>query len=88
MWYNLSHGIGIYQGMELIEKQGQKFEHLTIEFEGGTKLYVPSSKIDLVQRYVGATKARPKLARIGRSSLGSTEDCGRESGHGTWPRTY
>jgi transcription-repair coupling factor (superfamily II helicase) len=62
---HLSHGIGIYQGMELIEKQGQKFEHLTIEFEGGTKLYVPSSKIDLVQRYVGATKARPKLARIG-----------------------
>lgn len=62
---HLSHGIGIYQGMELIEKQGQKFEHLTIEFDGGTKLYVPSSKIDLVQRYVGATKARPKLARIG-----------------------
>ncbi|MCY2985969.1 MAG: transcription-repair coupling factor [Planctomycetota bacterium] len=62
---HLSHGIGIYQGMELIEKQGQKFEHLTIEFEGGTKLYVPSSKIDLVQRYVGATKSRPKLARIG-----------------------
>ncbi len=62
---HLSHGIGIYQGMELIEKQGQKFEHLTIEFDGGTKLYVPSSKIDLVQRYVGATKSRPKLARIG-----------------------
>ncbi len=62
---HLSHGIGIYQGMELLEKQGQKFEHLTIEFDGGTKLYVPSSKIDLVQRYVGATKARPKLARIG-----------------------
>ena len=62
---HLSHGIGVYRGMELIEKQGQKFEHLTIEFDGGTKLYVPSSKIDLVQRYVGATKARPKLARIG-----------------------
>ncbi len=62
---HLSHGIGIYLGMELIEKQGQKFEHLMIEFDGGTKLYVPSSKIDLVQRYVGATKSRPKLARIG-----------------------
>ncbi len=62
---HLSHGIGIYLGMELIEKQGQKYEHLTIEFEGGTKLYVPSNKIDLVQRYVGGTKTRPKLARIG-----------------------
>ena len=62
---HLSHGIGIYRGMELIEKQGQKYEHLTIEFDGGTKLFVPSSKIDLVQRYVGATKSRPKLAKIG-----------------------
>lgn len=65
MVVHLSHGIGIYLGMELIEKQGQKFEHLTIEFDGGTKLYVPSSKIDLVQRYVGGTKTRPKLAKIG-----------------------
>lgn len=62
---HLSHGIGIYCGMELIEKQGQKYEHLAIEFDGGTKLFVPSSKIDLVQRYVGATKSRPKLAKIG-----------------------
>ncbi|MFY7873829.1 MAG: DEAD/DEAH box helicase, partial [Pirellula sp.] len=62
---HLSHGIGIYRGMELIEKQGQKYEHLAIEFDGGSKLFVPSSKIDLVQRYVGATKSRPKLAKIG-----------------------
>ena len=62
---HLSHGIGIYLGMEMIEKEGQKHEHLMLEFDGGTKLYVPASKIDLVQRYVGGTKTRPKLARIG-----------------------
>jgi transcription-repair coupling factor (superfamily II helicase) len=62
---HLSHGIGIYRGMQLIEKHGQKFEHLEIEFDEGTKLYVPSSKIELIQRYVGGTKTRPKLARIG-----------------------
>jgi transcription-repair coupling factor (superfamily II helicase) len=62
---HLSHGIGIYLGLEMIEKEGQRFEHLVLEFDGGTKLYVPSSKIDLVQRYVGGTKTRPKLAKIG-----------------------
>jgi len=67
---HLSHGIGIYRGMELIEKQGQKYEHLAIEFDGGSKLFVPSSKIDLVQRYVGATKSRPKLAKIGGQTWG------------------
>ena len=62
---HLSHGIGVYRGTELLEKHGQKFEHLVIEFDGGTKLFVPSSKIELIQRYVGATKGRPKLAKIG-----------------------
>jgi transcription-repair coupling factor (superfamily II helicase) len=62
---HLSHGIGVYRGTELLEKHGQKFEHLVIEFDGGTKLFVPSSKIELIQRYVGGTKSRPKLARIG-----------------------
>ncbi len=65
---HLSHGIGVYRGTELLDKHGQKFEHLAIEFDGGTKLFVPSSKIDLIQRYVGGTKSRPKLAKIGGMS--------------------
>jgi transcription-repair coupling factor (superfamily II helicase) len=62
---HLSHGIGIYLGMEMIAKEGQKYEHLVIEFDEGAKLYVPASKIDFVQRYVGGTKTRPRLAKIG-----------------------
>jgi transcription-repair coupling factor (superfamily II helicase) len=61
----LSHGIGVYRGTELLDKSGQRLEHLVIEFDAGTKLFVPSSKIELVQRYVGGTKSRPKLAKIG-----------------------
>jgi transcription-repair coupling factor (superfamily II helicase) len=62
---HVSHGIGRYRGMKLLEKNGQIEEHLEIEFEGHTKLFVPSSKIGLVQKYVGGTKGRPKLAKIG-----------------------
>ncbi len=62
---HLSHGIGVYRGTELLEKSGQRAEHLVIEFDAGTKLYVPSTKIELIQRYVGGTKSRPKLAKIG-----------------------
>jgi transcription-repair coupling factor (superfamily II helicase) len=76
---HLSHGIGIYLGMELIDKQGQKFEHLTIEFDGGTKLYVPTNKIDLVQRYVGGTKTRPKLARIGSQAWGRQKKAAQDA---------
>ena len=62
---HVSHGIARYRGMKLLEKNGQVEEHLELEFEGHTKLYVPSSKIGLVQKYVGGTKGRPTLAKIG-----------------------
>ena len=62
---HLSHGIGRYRGIELIDKQGQLEEHLQIEFRDQAKLYVPAAKIDLVQKYIGGTKTRPTLAKLG-----------------------
>ena len=52
-------------GCQLLEKEGQTEEHLELEFHGGTKIYVPASKINLVQKYVGGSKSRPSLAHIG-----------------------
>ncbi len=63
---HLSHGIGRYRGLELLEKTQTAEEHLVIEFHGDTKIYVPASKIELVQKYVGGNKkSRPQLAHIG-----------------------
>jgi len=64
---HVAHGIARYRGMKLLEKDQQVEEHLTLEFDGGTRLYVPSSKIGLVQKYVGGTKSRPRLAKLGGS---------------------
>ncbi|MBM4094240.1 MAG: DEAD/DEAH box helicase, partial [Planctomycetes bacterium] len=62
---HLAHGIGRYRGLRMLEKHGRTEEHLQIEFHGGTRLYVPATRIDLVQKYVGGSKSRPTLARIG-----------------------
>jgi len=62
---HLSHGIGRYRGVQLIDKQGQLEEHLQIEFRDQAKLYVPAAKIDLVQKYIGGSKTRPTLAKLG-----------------------
>jgi len=62
---HVAHGVARYRGMKLLQKNGQVEEHLVLEFHGGTKLYVPSSKIGLVQKYVGGTKSRPTLAKLG-----------------------
>ena len=65
---HLSHGVGRYRGMDVLTRESQVEEHLIVEFHGGTKVYVPVTKIHLVQKYVGASKARPKLAKIGGQS--------------------
>jgi len=65
---HVAHGIARYRGLKLLEKGNQVEEHLLLEFRGGTRLYVPTSKIGLVQKYVGATKGRPTLAKLGGRS--------------------
>jgi transcription-repair coupling factor (superfamily II helicase) len=65
---HLTHGIGRYRGLKLLNERAGGEEHLEIEFQGGTKVYVPSSKIELVQKYVGGSKSRPTLAKIGGKS--------------------
>jgi transcription-repair coupling factor (superfamily II helicase) len=62
---HLSHGIARFRGMHVLEKNGQSEEHLILEFAGGTRVYVPASKIDLVQKYVGGAKSDPELSKFG-----------------------
>jgi transcription-repair coupling factor (superfamily II helicase) len=77
---HLSHGIGRYRGLELLEKNHQAEEHLVIEFHGDTKIYVPAAKIELVQKYVGGTrKTRPTLAHIGGRAWVRQKEAARQA---------
>ncbi len=62
---HIAHGIGRYRGLKLLEKEGREEEHLEIEYADNTRIYVPSFRIELVQKYVGGKSARPQLAKIG-----------------------
>lgn len=62
---HVGHGIARYKGLKLLEKENQVEEHLELEFHDNVKLFVPVSRIELVQKYVGGSKARPTLARLG-----------------------
>jgi transcription-repair coupling factor (superfamily II helicase) len=62
---HVAHGIGRYKGLKLLEQHGRTEEFLDVEFAEGTRIYVPASCIELVQKYVGGTKLAPKLAKIG-----------------------
>ncbi len=62
---HVSQGIARFRGMHMLEKNGQTEEHLILEFREGTRVYVPASKIDLVQKYVGGSNAEPELSKLG-----------------------
>jgi len=62
---HVAHGVGRYKGLKLLEQHGRTEEFLEIEFAENTRIYVPASCIELVQKYVGGTKLAPKLAKVG-----------------------
>ena len=63
------HGLARFVGLQRLERNGGEEEHLHLVFADEVSLYVPSSRIDLVQRYVGAGPAPVALDRIGGQSF-------------------
>ncbi|MDR3181925.1 MAG: transcription-repair coupling factor [Planctomycetaceae bacterium] len=62
---HVAHGIARFRGIETLMKGQQEEEHLHLEFAGSQALYIPISKIGLVQKYIAGSRCRPKLAKIG-----------------------
>ncbi|MBR2588264.1 MAG: transcription-repair coupling factor [Bacilli bacterium] len=59
------HGIGRYEGIKTINKQGIKKDYLTIQYQGKDKLYIPVEKLELITKYSGKEGAIPKLNKLG-----------------------
>ncbi|MBN1444251.1 MAG: transcription-repair coupling factor, partial [Planctomycetes bacterium] len=71
---HLVHGIARYLGMESLVKGGVEQEFLVLLFRGDVRVYVPVSKIDLVQKYVGSGDRVPVLDRVGGSAWERKKD--------------
>jgi len=80
------HGIARFVGLQLIRPDGAPpdetaQEFLTLEFDQGAKIHVPATRIELVQRYVGAGSARPKLSTLGGRRWKRAKEEAEESAH-------
>lgn len=62
---HVTQGIARYRGMALMDNEGEKEEHLLLEFRDGVIVYVPASLIHLVQKYIGPAKTTPELSKFG-----------------------
>ncbi|MFN5906669.1 MAG: transcription-repair coupling factor [Planctomyces sp.] len=65
---HISHGIARYRGMKMTQLQDVQEEQLILEFRDGVTVFVPSSLIHLVQKYIGPAKTTPELSRYGGTS--------------------
>ena len=71
---HLTHGIARFKGLELLEKDGCREEHLSLEFREKVQMYVPVSLVHLVQKYIGGGKHVPQLSKLGTRSWANKKE--------------
>ena len=87
---HIAHGIARFRGMRMLEKGGigqdaagddddarpqtGLEENIILEFREGVLLYLPASRVDLIQKYVGGTQSMPELSKLGSTSWGRKKD--------------
>jgi len=62
---HIDHGVGRYRGLQLLHIGGLEGEYLTIEYEGGDKIYVPVAALHLISRYTGAEVENAPINKLG-----------------------
>lgn len=67
------HGVGKYIGIENMSQGKIEKDYLEIHFREGDKLYVPTDKIDLIQKYIGSGEKEPALHKLGGTSWKRTK---------------
>ncbi len=70
---HLQHGIGQYDGLVRKKLSGGEGDFLRIRYSGNDYVYVPVSKMDLVQKYAGAEGHVPHIDRLQGSQWEKTK---------------
>ncbi|MEQ1946928.1 MAG: transcription-repair coupling factor [Bryobacteraceae bacterium] len=60
-----THGVGKFLGLREIAQGEQKGDFMVLEYAGDAKLYVPLTRLDLIERYRGAGENGPPLDKLG-----------------------
>lgn len=67
------HGLGIYKGIEQIDVDGIGKDFISIEYKGGSNLFIPATQLDLIQKYASASSKKPKLNKLGGTEWEKTK---------------
>jgi transcription-repair coupling factor (superfamily II helicase) len=71
---HVEHGIAQYQGLKEIVQDGLSVEFMILEFAESAKLYVPLTRLDLIQKYRSTDAGpAPVLNRLGSQQWSKTK---------------
>src|SRR5205823_909653 len=71
---HVEHGIGQYNGLkEVPQEDGAAAEFMVLEYAEGARLYVPLTRLDLVQKYRSSEGVKPVLNRLGTQQWQKTK---------------
>jgi len=70
---HVEHGIGQYQGLKEISQGDSESEFMVLEYAEAARLYVPLTRLDLVQKYRSAEGAKPVLNHLGTAAWAKTK---------------
>jgi transcription-repair coupling factor (superfamily II helicase) len=71
---HVEHGIAQYMGLKEIEQDGMTIEFMVLEFAEQARLYVPLTRLDLIQKYRSTESGpAPVLNRLGSQQWAKTK---------------
>jgi transcription-repair coupling factor (superfamily II helicase) len=70
---HVEHGIGQYQGLKEINQGDGNAEFMVLEYADAARLYVPLTRLDLVQKYRSQEGAKPVLNHLGTAAWAKTK---------------
>jgi transcription-repair coupling factor (superfamily II helicase) len=70
---HVEHGIGQYQGLKEINQGDGNAEFMLLEYAEAARLYVPLTRLDLVQKYRSSEGAKPALNHLGTAAWAKTK---------------
>jgi transcription-repair coupling factor (superfamily II helicase) len=70
---HVEHGIGQYQGLKEINQGDGSVEFMLLEYAEAARLYVPLTRLDLVQKYRSSEGVKPVLNHLGTAAWDKTK---------------
>ncbi len=70
---HVEHGIGQYQGLKEINQGDGNAEFMLLEYAEAARLYVPLTRLDLIQKYRSSEGAKPALSHLGTQAWARTK---------------